>query len=44
VLEGLLMLLAIGVIAGWLAGQILRGSGYGHVGDRVVGVIGPSGF
>jgi uncharacterized membrane protein YeaQ/YmgE (transglycosylase-associated protein family) len=34
------MFLVIGVIAGWLAGQILRGSGYGLVGDLVVGVIG----
>jgi uncharacterized membrane protein YeaQ/YmgE (transglycosylase-associated protein family) len=31
------MFLVIGVIAGWLAGQILRGSGYGLVGDLVVG-------
>ncbi len=38
--EGLLMFLVIGLIAGWLAGQILRGSGYGLVGDLVVGVIG----
>jgi uncharacterized membrane protein YeaQ/YmgE (transglycosylase-associated protein family) len=34
------MFLVIGVVAGWLAGQILRGSGYGLVGDLVVGVIG----
>jgi uncharacterized membrane protein YeaQ/YmgE (transglycosylase-associated protein family) len=40
VFEGLLIFLLIGLIAGWLAGQILRGSGYGLVGDLVVGVIG----
>ena len=30
----------IGLIAGWLAGQVMRGGGYGVVGDIVVGVIG----
>jgi len=40
VFEWLLIFLLIGVITGWLAGQILRGSGYGLVGDLVVGVIG----
>jgi len=35
-----IMFLVIGLIAGWLAGQVLRGSGYGLVGDLVVGIIG----
>lgn len=30
----------IGIAAGWLAGQIMKGAGYGLVGDLVVGVIG----
>ncbi len=30
----------IGLIAGWLAGQIMKGGGYGVVGDIVVGVLG----
>jgi uncharacterized membrane protein YeaQ/YmgE (transglycosylase-associated protein family) len=32
--------LLIGLIAGWLAGQVMRGGGYGLVGDLIVGVIG----
>jgi len=30
----------IGLAAGWLAGQIMKGGGYGLVGDLLVGVIG----
>lgn len=30
----------IGLCAGWLAGQLVKGGGYGLVGDLVVGVIG----
>ena len=30
----------IGICAGWLAGQFMKGSGFGVVGDLVVGVIG----
>lgn len=32
--------LLIGLIAGWLAGQIMKGRGFGVVGNLVVGVIG----
>jgi uncharacterized membrane protein YeaQ/YmgE (transglycosylase-associated protein family) len=32
--------LIIGLIAGWLAGKIMKGSGYGLIGDLVIGVIG----
>ena len=39
-LEALLVILFVGLIAGWLAGQIVRGHGFGLVGDIVVGVIG----
>ncbi len=30
----------VGLIAGWLAGQVMRGSGYGVVGDIIIGIIG----
>ena len=32
--------IVLGLIAGWLAGQIMRGSGYGVIGDIVLGVLG----
>jgi uncharacterized membrane protein YeaQ/YmgE (transglycosylase-associated protein family) len=32
--------LIIGLIAGWLAGKIMKGSGYGLIGDLVIGVLG----
>ena len=32
--------LLIGLVAGWLAGQLIKGGGYGVIGDIVVGVIG----
>jgi len=38
--ENLLLFLVIGVAAGFLAGKIMRGAGYGLVGDLIVGVIG----
>jgi uncharacterized membrane protein YeaQ/YmgE (transglycosylase-associated protein family) len=37
---GLLAWLFVGLIAGWLAGQFMKGGGYGLVGDIVVGLIG----
>ena len=30
----------IGILAGWLAGKLMRGSGYGILGDLVLGLIG----
>jgi len=38
--SGLIMFLLIGAVAGWLAGQIMKGGGYGLVGDLIVGIIG----
>ena len=32
--------LLIGLIAGWLAGQITKGGGFGLLGDLIVGIIG----
>ncbi len=37
---GILSWIVVGLIAGWLAGQVLKGGGYGVIGDIVVGVIG----
>jgi len=39
-LESLIWFLLIGLIAGWLAGKVMRGGGFGIVGDMIVGVIG----
>jgi len=30
----------VGLIAGWLAGKVMTGGGYGLIGDIIVGVIG----
>lgn len=38
--EHLLLFLVIGVVAGFLAGKIMKGSGFGLIGDLIVGVIG----
>ncbi len=32
--------IVVGLIAGWLAGLVMRGGGYGLLGDIVVGIIG----
>ncbi|MFO8037569.1 MAG: GlsB/YeaQ/YmgE family stress response membrane protein [Anaerolineales bacterium] len=37
---GLLAWIVVGAIAGWLAGQVMKGSGLGLIGDIVIGVIG----
>jgi len=39
-LPGLLIILIIGAVAGWLAGQIVRGFGFGLLGNIVVGIVG----
>jgi uncharacterized membrane protein YeaQ/YmgE (transglycosylase-associated protein family) len=39
-LEALIIWLVIGAVAGWLAGQIVKGYGFGLVGNIVVGIIG----
>ncbi|CAA6822584.1 MAG: Unknown protein [uncultured Thiotrichaceae bacterium] len=36
----ILIMLAIGAVAGWLAGNIMRGGGFGLIGNIVVGIIG----
>jgi len=36
----LLWFLLIGILAGWLAGQVMKGGGYGLIGDLVLGIVG----
>jgi len=36
----LVIFLLVGLVAGWLAGRLIRGGGYGLIGDLVIGVIG----
>jgi uncharacterized membrane protein YeaQ/YmgE (transglycosylase-associated protein family) len=38
--ETLLIWLLVGAVAGWLAGMIVRGGGFGLLGDVVVGIVG----
>ena len=38
--EGILVILFVGLVAGWLAGQIVRGTGFGIIGDILVGIVG----
>jgi uncharacterized membrane protein YeaQ/YmgE (transglycosylase-associated protein family) len=37
---GILSWIVVGLIAGWLAGRVMRGGGYGLIGDIIVGVVG----
>ena len=38
--EGIIVILFVGLIAGWLAGKIVRGTGFGIIGDILVGIAG----
>ena len=38
--QSLLVILVVGIVAGWLAGKLVAGGGFGLIGDLVVGVIG----
>ena len=37
---GILSWIVVGLIAGWLAGMVMKGGGYGVIGDIIVGVVG----
>ncbi len=39
-IESLLVFLIVGAIAGWLAGQLVKGYGFGLLGNIVVGIVG----
>lgn len=38
--QSLLIILVVGLVAGWLAGLIVRGGGFGIVGDLLIGIVG----
>ena len=38
--ESLLIILLVGLVAGWLAGQVVQGTGFGPIGDLIIGVAG----
>jgi uncharacterized membrane protein YeaQ/YmgE (transglycosylase-associated protein family) len=38
--QSILIILFVGLIAGWLAGKIVRGAGFGLIGDICVGIVG----
>ena len=38
--HSLIVILIVGLVAGWLAGMVVRGGGFGLLGDIIVGVIG----
>ena len=38
--HGIIFWLIIGGVAGWLAGSLIKGGGFGLIGDIVVGIIG----
>lgn len=39
-IQSLIIMLAIGAIAGWLAGQLMKGRGFGLIGNIAVGIVG----
>lgn len=39
-IESIVILLLVGAVAGWLAGQIVSGYGFGLIGNIVVGIVG----
>ena len=38
--ESIVVILFVGLVAGWLAGKVVRGAGFGIIGDIVIGIIG----
>ena len=38
--QGIFVILLVGLIAGWLAGRIVEGGGFGLIGDIAVGIVG----
>ncbi len=38
--QGLIIILVVGIIAGWLAGKVVRGAGFGLIGDAAIGIVG----
>ena len=38
--QGIIVILVVGLVAGWLAGKVVRGTGFGIIGDILVGIAG----
>ena len=38
--ESIIVILLVGLVAGWLAGKIVRGAGFGVIGDICIGIVG----
>ena len=38
--QALIIWLIVGGVAGWLAGMVVKGTGYGLIGDIIVGIVG----
>ncbi|MGO9627421.1 MAG: GlsB/YeaQ/YmgE family stress response membrane protein [Xanthobacteraceae bacterium] len=38
--QSLIVWLVVGAIAGWLAGMVVKGGGFGLIGDIIVGIVG----
>lgn len=38
--QGIIILLIVGAVAGWLAGVIMKGFGFGLIGNIIVGIVG----
>ncbi|MGZ5905954.1 MAG: GlsB/YeaQ/YmgE family stress response membrane protein [Reyranella sp.] len=38
--QSILVILLVGIVAGWLAGTVVRGAGFGLLGDLVIGIVG----
>jgi uncharacterized membrane protein YeaQ/YmgE (transglycosylase-associated protein family) len=39
-LEAVIIILIVGAVAGWLAGMIVKGVGFGLIGNIIVGIVG----
>jgi uncharacterized membrane protein YeaQ/YmgE (transglycosylase-associated protein family) len=38
--ESIIVILFVGLVAGWLAGKVVRGTGFGVIGDILIGIAG----
>jgi uncharacterized membrane protein YeaQ/YmgE (transglycosylase-associated protein family) len=38
--KGIIIWIIVGAIAGWLAGMVVKGGGFGLIGDIIVGIVG----
>jgi uncharacterized membrane protein YeaQ/YmgE (transglycosylase-associated protein family) len=38
--QSILVIIVVGIVAGWLAGRVMEGGGFGLIGDLIVGLVG----